>query len=198
VLEQLHIPATVFAVAGAFGAWPAWGESYFAPEERVMSAEQLRELPTLISVGSHTLTHPNLAALSVEAAAREITESRNKLESLLQRPVKSFSFPHGEFNDSCISECREAGYERVFSTSPTLIRDGQSGYLVGRVAADPWDWRLEFKLKMLGAYGWQPYAQSAKKRMQRLLAPTETTNAIRLETLRKSAKAHAASAQRNH
>jgi hypothetical protein len=86
----------------------------------------------------------------------------------------------------------------VFSTSPTLIQDGQSGYLVGRVAADPWDWRLEFKLKMLGAYGWQPYAQSAKKSMQQLLVPKETTNAIRLETLRKSAKAHAASAQRNH
>ncbi len=181
VLEELSIPATVFAVADAFGARPAWGESYFGPEERVMSAEQLRELPALISVGSHTLTHPNLASLSSEASAREITESRNKLEALLRRPITTFSFPHGEFNDSCVAECREAGYERVFTTVPTLLRGDQNEYLVGRVAADPWDWRLEFKLKMLGAYCWQPYFKSAKNRIKRMISGTEAAKTVGLE-----------------
>ena len=36
-----------------------------------MSGEQLRALPALISVGSHTLTHPHLQAVSAQAAGVE-------------------------------------------------------------------------------------------------------------------------------
>jgi peptidoglycan/xylan/chitin deacetylase (PgdA/CDA1 family) len=170
VLERWNIPATVFAVVDALGTTPAWGEHYYSPEERVMSEEHLRALPALISVGSHTLTHPHLLAVSEQAAALEIRESRRKLESLLQRPVMTFSFPHGDFNEAVVAQCQDAGYERVFSTDPELLRDGQSKFVVGRVAADPWDWTLEFRLKMLGAYCWLPYLQAVKRRVQRVFS----------------------------
>jgi hypothetical protein len=106
--------------------------------------------------------------VSEEAARLEICESRRKLESQLQKPVRTFSFPHGEFNDSIIAQCRKAGYERTFSTSPELLRDGSAKFVVGRVAADPWDWTLEFKLKMYGAYSWQFYLQSLKQNVKRV------------------------------
>ncbi len=167
-LERYNIPATVFAVADALGTTPPWGEHYYAPEERVMSEEQLLTLPASISVGSHTLSHPHLLEASEQAADLEIRGSRRKLEALLQRPVVTFSFPHGEFNDAVVSLCRDAGYERAFTTTPELLCDGQLKFVVGRVAADPWDWPLEFRLKILGAYCWQPYLQSLKRRVQRI------------------------------
>jgi peptidoglycan/xylan/chitin deacetylase (PgdA/CDA1 family) len=171
VLQQLNIPATVFVVTDALGSRPAWGESYYDPEERVMSDEQLLNLPSLISVGSHTLTHPNLVALSEEVAAREITESRKKLESLLQRPITTFSFPHGESSTSTVRQCREAGYEQVFTIEPALLSADQPEFVAGRVAADPWDWGLEFKLKIAGAYCWQAYTRVATHKINQLFSP---------------------------
>jgi len=170
VLERWNVPATVFAVVDALGSSPIWGENYYSPYERVMSEEQLRALPALVSVGSHTLTHPHLLAVSEQAAGLEISESRRKLESLLQRPVMTFSFPHGEFNEAVVAQCREAGYERVFTTDPELLRNGQAKFVVGRVAADPWDWTLEFRLKMLGGYCWQSYLLSVKRSVRRVFS----------------------------
>ncbi len=152
-LMRLRIPVTVFAVADALGSKPKWGESYYSPDERVMSAEQLRHLPDLITVGSHTLTHAILTRLDSDAAIQEIAGSRAKLEGLLNRSVTLFSFPFGVFNASTVRQCREAGYERVFTTEHVLAVANQ--FVVGRVAADPWDWPLEFRLKIMGAYCWQ-------------------------------------------
>ena len=175
ILEKANVPATVFVVPDALGCKPCWAETYYDPQEIVMSKEQLLGLPALISVGSHTLTHPDLVKLSEQAAAHEIAESRRKLESLLQRPVTTFSFPHGEFNSSLVDQCRQAGYERVFTISPAVVR-GSADYVVGRVAADPWDWNLEFRLKILGSYGWLVYLKSAKRRIMQLFSRRDITN----------------------
>jgi peptidoglycan/xylan/chitin deacetylase (PgdA/CDA1 family) len=172
VLDRLGVSATVFVVADRLGAVPEWGKAYYAPHERVMSEEQLRGLPKLISVGSHTLTHPDLTAVSDERAAKEIAGSRQKLEALLDRPVLHFAFPYGSFNPATVHRCRAAGYERVFTTEPALAPTGAKEFVVGRVATDPWDWRLEFRIKMLGAYSWLPYVTAAKRKIRQFFSPT--------------------------
>jgi len=163
VLVQLRIPATVFAVADALGTRPGWGHHYYLPTDRVMSATQLQGLPDLISIGSHTLTHVSLVALEPEVARGEITASRQRLEDMLQRSVTLFSFPHGHFNDALVHQCREAGYERVFTTEPRCANE--NNFVIGRVSADPWDWPLEFRLKMMGAYRWRMSVRAALNRM---------------------------------
>jgi peptidoglycan/xylan/chitin deacetylase (PgdA/CDA1 family) len=173
VLRKHNVPATVFIVTDALGCRPAWGESYYDSDERVMSDEQVRGLPELISVGSHTLTHPDLLAVSEESAALEITQSRKKLEALLRRPITTFSFPHGRFSGSTVRQCREAGYERVFTTEPVLLSGLQSKFVIGRVAADPWDSGLEFKLKIAGAYCWQTGARTLRSKLMGLFSRTK-------------------------
>ncbi len=171
VLIRLKIPVTVFAVTDALGSKPKWGESYYSPDERVMSAEQLCNLPDLVTVGSHTLTHANLVTLDPNAAAQEIAASRRKLETLLHRPVTLFSFPFGVFNSSAIRQCREAGYERVFTTEHVLASAGQ--FVLGRVAANPWDWPLEFRLKIMGAYCWPAAARRAFRRVRKFFVASK-------------------------
>lgn len=150
VLASLGIPAAVFVATDALGTKPAWVEPY--SDERIMSDKQVAALPELIAVGSHTLTHPNLVRLSDQASIREIRESRRKLEQMIQRPVTLFSFPFGNFNDTLVRQCRQMGYERVFTTRPSCA--AENNFVLGRVSADPWDWNIEFRLKMLGAYRW--------------------------------------------
>jgi len=168
VLVRLKIPATVFAVADALGTRPGWGDHYYLPTERVMSATQLQSLPDAISIGSHTLTHVSLVTVEPEMARGEITGSRQRLENLLQRSVTLFSFPHGHFNEALVHQCREAGYERVFTTEPRCVNE--TNFVIGRVSADPWDWPLEFRLKMMGAYRWRRSVRAALNRMLHYLA----------------------------
>jgi peptidoglycan/xylan/chitin deacetylase (PgdA/CDA1 family) len=165
VLLRLQIPATVFAVADSLGTRPGWGDRYYLPDERVMSETELRSLPDAISVGSHTLTHPSLTALDADRAREEIVGSRRRLEEILLRPVTLFSFPHGHFNDALIQQCREAGYDRVFTTEPKCAHE--DNFVIGRVSVDPWDWPLEFRLKMMGAYRWRISARAVFNRMCR-------------------------------
>lgn len=169
VLVALKIPATVFVVTDALGNKPGWGEGYYSPDERIMSEEELGTLPDLITVGSHTLTHPNLTTVSPESAATELKLSREKLETLLRRPIPLFSFPHGEYNDSLLRKCKDAGYQRVFTTEPELVSDAADSYAVGRVPVDPWDWWVEFRLKIAGGYCWQPVARNAVRSIRSLV-----------------------------
>ena len=159
------IPATIFAMPDLLGeraSW--WPESAAERGERLASAERLQQLPAeLISIGSHTLTHPRLPALAEGNARRELSESRIKLEQLLARPVKTFSFPYGDFNAQLVEWCRDAGYERVFTTLPVVAFSDPAEFAVGRVSVEPTDWPLEFRLKLLGAYRWLPLAYKLKR-----------------------------------
>jgi peptidoglycan/xylan/chitin deacetylase (PgdA/CDA1 family) len=167
-LEKRGIPCTMFIVTEALGKYPAWLEIPADPvsPEVAMSVDQLRSLrPELVTVGSHTLTHPRLPSLAEDRARCELLESRTKLAELLNRPVNLFSFPYGAFNDSVIQLSRDAGYERVFTTLPTPAFSHPDEFVTGRVSVEPTDWPLEFRLKLLGAYCWLPRAFALKRRI---------------------------------
>jgi len=170
-LKKRNIPATVFVISDALGK--AFGPAGRA--EKVMSLEQLRSLPAeLISIGSHTVTHPMLPLLSESEARTELMQSRGTLEGFLSRPVLTFSFPFGGFSQRLTELCREAGYERIFTTAPAFAFTDPGQFVVGRVRVDPTDWPLEFRLKLAGAYRWLPAAFALKRkivsnRMWRLL-----------------------------
>ncbi len=167
-LEIRKIPSTLFVVTEALGKRPPWraNASSSANNGRVMSTDQLRRLPSdLVTVGSHTMTHPKLPCLNEEDARRELSESRAKLQKILNREVKLFSFPHGAFNAKLIEWCRDAGYERVFTILPTLAFSDPQEFVTGRVSVEPTDWPVEFRLKLLGAYRWLPMVLSLKRRI---------------------------------
>lgn len=161
-LEKRNIPATVFVIADGI-------DREFGPEnhsEKLLSLEQLLNLPRdLVSLGSHTLTHPLLTKLEEPEARREIRESRVKLEALLSRPVTEFSFPFGGFNEDLVGFARDAGYDRVYTTLPAFAFHPEGEFVVGRIRVDPTDWPLEFRLKVAGAYRWLPMIFALKRKL---------------------------------
>ena len=161
-LQRRNIPSTVFIILDALG------NEFGTPEllEKVMSADQLRCIPQdIVTLGSHTLTHPFLPSLRREEAVKELLESRLQLENILNRSVTLFSFPFGGFTDELIQLSREAGYARVFTTLPRLAFNNAEEFAVGRIRADTTDWPLEFRLKIAGAYRWLPWAFAVKRRL---------------------------------
>jgi peptidoglycan/xylan/chitin deacetylase (PgdA/CDA1 family) len=161
-LEKRRLPATMFVIADALGkAFGPLGQA-----EDVMSLDQIRRLPSsLVTIGSHTSTHPMLPLISAENARDEIAGSRKKLEALLHRNIRLFSFPFGGFNQRLIEICRQAGYDRVFTTLPKIAFREPNEFVIGRVRVDPGDWSLEFHLKVAGAYQWLPWAFRLKSRV---------------------------------
>jgi len=168
-LVEKQIPATIFIPSGYLGREPGW-HSYHEGDygsERVMTAEQLRAQPSgLITFGSHTITHPKLWLLDDSAASRELCGSREELETALGRPIRLFAFPYGVFNARLLDLAQRAGYERVFTSLPTFAYTVPDEYATGRVEVAPDDWRLEFRLKLLGAYRWLPVAMAIKRRFK--------------------------------
>lgn len=169
-LVARNIPMTFFIPAGLLGTIPQWTE--FGPdgvsEEIIATAQCLRELPSdLISIGSHTMTHAWLPSLSDNEAKFEVAGSRTELEKLLDRKIKLFSFPYGASNGRLIELCREAGYERVFTILPTPAFTDPKEFVTGRIAVNPTDWELEFRLKILGAYKWLPGVIALKRKLLR-------------------------------
>jgi peptidoglycan/xylan/chitin deacetylase (PgdA/CDA1 family) len=157
-LQRREIPATLFAVSDFLD-----GDDQSLPIERLVSAQELRSLdPRLITVGSHSATHSVMTALPEPEARRELRESRAKLEEVLERPVKLFCFPYGRFNEALIEMCREAGYARVFTGQPFAALCDPQEFATGRVRVDPFDWPIEFHLKLTGAYIWMPLAMTLK------------------------------------
>jgi peptidoglycan/xylan/chitin deacetylase (PgdA/CDA1 family) len=160
-LTKRNISATVFVITDALGK--TFGPAGHA--ERVMSTWQVQALPeNLVTIGSHTSTHPYLPSLNESDAKRELAESRMKIEQILNRKVQLFSFPFGGFTNELVESCREAGYQRVFTTLPEFAFESPEQFVVGRVRVDPTDWPIEFRLKLAGAYRWLPIAFSMKRK----------------------------------
>src|SRR5208337_288088 len=135
-LLKRKIPATVFVVTDMLGEYPRWEYrgANSTLQERTMSQEQLCSLSTdLITIGSHTATHPYLPSIGPESLQRELKGSRVKLEQMLNREVKLFSSPYGEFDEKIANACKEAGYDRVFTTVPSLAFCKPRELVTGRV-----------------------------------------------------------------
>lgn len=164
-LSQRKIPCAIFCPTGSWGARPSWIRKPTHPSwhESVLSQAELRSVAEdpLVTVGSHSISHPNFLRLSESDAKSELEQSRTELESVTDRPVRLFSFPHGAHNQRLVDLARAAGYQGVFTVEPRLAQTGQEFYLAGRFATEPTDWPIEFRLKSSGAYRWQSWIRGS-------------------------------------
>ena len=97
ILRRHGLKAAVYVVAGRLGLTNTWDEVNGHRTMRLMSAEQIREWARQgIEFGSHTRTHPHLAALSERELTDEIEGSKEDLKRLLGAEVLSFAYPYGE------------------------------------------------------------------------------------------------------
>ena len=90
-------------------------------ERDTVSAAQLATFSRdpLVTIGSHTVSHPRLAQLPTEQAALELRESRRHLEALLDREIGHLAYPFGR-HDACGARefdlARASGYKTAVTT----------------------------------------------------------------------------------
>jgi peptidoglycan/xylan/chitin deacetylase (PgdA/CDA1 family) len=112
------------------------------PEHRLMmnwdEAKALRRAGHV--VGSHTLTHPNVAHVAhSEAQLAELVESKSRMEQSLGEPVVHFSYPHPalnpQWNRQTLKITREAGYLTAVTTTKAPVVLGTNPLLLTRLNA---------------------------------------------------------------
>lgn len=169
-LVRLNIPATIFVPVAYVGQKPGW-DAGADEDELIMDEGQLRALPEgLVSIASHSVTHPHLPELDEETLRWEMTHSREVLEQIIGRRVRFFSYPYGERSFRVDAAAFAAGYEMTFALDPRPCRLGRN-VVMGRVCVEPGDGPIEFRLKLLGAYRWMPWASRIKRALKSLARP---------------------------
>jgi peptidoglycan/xylan/chitin deacetylase (PgdA/CDA1 family) len=97
----------------------------------MMSLDQLKGLLRQGHiVGSHTMSHPNMAQIQEEEAREELGESKARLESRLNSPVRHFSYPcpalSPHWNEQTVEQCRAFGYDSAVTTNSGVTFQGDN------------------------------------------------------------------------
>lgn len=99
-----------------------------------ITVDELRQLANndLVTIGSHTMTHPLLDKVSPEQLMYELMESQRALSELCQKEIKAFSYPNGNFTDREVDACSRY-YSLAFTTVPDYLTNVDNRYLLPRI-----------------------------------------------------------------
>ena len=141
ILEKHAVPFAFFIPTDCIGADFTQAtqfcsrESYRGPVE-FASWDNLRRLdPELVTLGSHTVTHPQLASISHdgERLHHELAASKARLEQELDRPCEYLAWPRGQPHDidrATIEVARNCGYRALFGAHGGTVLPDQPHDLV--------------------------------------------------------------------
>lgn len=105
-------------------------------------------------IGAHGLTHAKLDALDGAALARELTESRRRLEEAAGRPVTSMTWPHGAASRRTSAAAAAAGFRRAGCSLYGLNESERDPLLLKRVEITGFDNERDFVRKASGGWDW--------------------------------------------
>jgi peptidoglycan/xylan/chitin deacetylase (PgdA/CDA1 family) len=111
LLEKYGFRATFFVYTNAIGV------------KNYMTWEQLRSLEDAgMQIGCHSKSHWYLTRIrDGTTLRREISGARQVLEQHLGRPVTTFAYPFGQYNEHVVELVREAGFTSARGTLPGVL-----------------------------------------------------------------------------
>jgi peptidoglycan/xylan/chitin deacetylase (PgdA/CDA1 family) len=136
VLQCHGFQAIIFLVSGLIGRTNEWQQLAGDVAEPLMDEAQVRAwLAAGQTIGSHTVTHPWLSRLSLEAAREEIVSSRKSLEDRFGTAIEHFCYPYGDLNERVRDLVAEAGFRTACTTKTGINLAGQSSLELKRFSA---------------------------------------------------------------
>lgn len=154
VLSRHRLPATVFLVAQTLspeGQGVDWVDSARGQRLSTLTVDQVLEMQSEgVAFESHSFAHLDLTRLSFAECVRDLTESRELLESLLGRPVRLLAYPRGRHNEDVRTAASRAGYTHAFTLPEG--REPVGPYSVPRVGIYQGNGVSELRIKSARPY----------------------------------------------
>jgi peptidoglycan/xylan/chitin deacetylase (PgdA/CDA1 family) len=113
-----------------------------------------------ISLGSHTVTHPQLYDCDAASIKQEIVGSKQTIEQKLGCAVQSFSYPYAfpetdnGFKTKLREELHQAGYENGVCTTVGRPGPASDPFFLKRLPVNSDDDPQLFLAKLAGSYDW--------------------------------------------
>lgn len=86
----------------------------------------------LCTIGSHTVSHPGLTRIGMDACHRELGESRRIIKEKLDVDARHLSYPHSMEDEVICKAARDAGYVSAALGYGGKIRRGDNPYRLHR------------------------------------------------------------------
>jgi peptidoglycan/xylan/chitin deacetylase (PgdA/CDA1 family) len=105
-------------------------------KESFLTWSQIKEISDRgMVIGSHTISHPNLAAenMSPEKVRRELIDSKKIIESYTGKVVNDLCYPSGKYNDVVEKVAAEAGYKTATTTHIDVAHSGDQWLALPRL-----------------------------------------------------------------
>lgn len=122
----------------------------------MMRPEQVRSLRRWgMDVGAHTISHPILTRIGLEAARNEIGGSKEELEAILGERIDLFAYPNGvphlDYGTEHVRLVRECGFKAAVATAWGAASGTSDPHQLPRFT--PWDRsRLRYGVRLLGNF----------------------------------------------
>ena len=126
-----------------------------SPSPRMLTREDVRRLGEVpgVEVGAHTASHQVLANLPLNAQRKEIASSKECLEAIMGRPVRTFAYPYGtraDYTKDTAVLVNEEGFALACSNFPEAVTSTSDIYQLPRFVVR--DWTEEQFASMLAAW----------------------------------------------
>ena len=116
---------------------------------RILTWQHIEQMdPSLIDIGSHTVSHCILDRISVDEARQELINSKKTIEERLQKEVRHFCYPNGNFNSEIIELVKKAGYQSACTTIGGLNLNRVDPYKLRRIWCSDSHSRKDFVSKI--------------------------------------------------
>ncbi|HEY2004682.1 MAG TPA: polysaccharide deacetylase family protein [Candidatus Saccharimonadia bacterium] len=144
LLQKYQMPAIFYIIDGGqasnwcIGAGRQYQLSSQPPTgcgDQYLTWDQLRQIDSggLVTIGSHTVDHINLASLPADQQWFEIEQGKLQLEAQLGHAVNHFAYPYGGYNSTTVALVRQAGFSSAVTTLPGTYQGFGGQYVLRRV-----------------------------------------------------------------
>lgn len=120
----------------------------------VLTPTHLREMEAAgMTIGSHSATHPILTSLDQDAAAHELSNSKNEIEAMIEGRVEHFAFPNGpgveNFSASAARLVSACGYRSASTSFRGMLKSEGQLFAIPRlnIGGTVTDAEFAFKLE---------------------------------------------------
>lgn len=109
------------------------------PIGRTMTEEEILKLSKseYVSIGAHTITHPALGTLNEKAQLKEIAGSKERLEEITGREIKTFSYPFGNYDNKTPEIVRSLGFVRARTIVSDIVPATEDPMTIQGINAGP-------------------------------------------------------------
>ena len=106
---------------------------------RQMTDEEIRNLSASkwVTIGSHGYYHNDLAKIPVASAKDEMIKSKQWLENITGKEIKSLAFPYGSYSKELVEEAKKIGYSQLLATEHLLPGHANNELLKQRLTINP-------------------------------------------------------------